>query len=127
MELFVFGQSVSQDDSSRYHVETEQSTYLHSLDAQGLHPPTTSDAPPLHLPPETQILFASETQAGWTNIYRGSVASTGHDVHLLETLMPLWLMQYLLSNKAPIVPNIKVSFGIALYQSHEGYGETPNS
>jgi len=29
--------------------------------------------------------------------------------------MPVWLMQYLLTNKIPLVPNIKVSFAVALW------------
>ena len=43
-------------------------------------------------------------------IYRGTVGNTGADAVLLEDTMPPWLLEYLLINKAPPVPVVKVSF-----------------
>ena len=94
-------------------LETEQSRFLGSLISQSFFPPSATDAPSLSLPPDTEIVLAEETQSGWSNIYRGTVANVGQDTALLEKIMPLWLMQYLLANKVPLVPNIKVSFGVA--------------
>ena len=58
-------------------------------------------------------------------LYRGSVNNTGHDVHLLEEAMPLWLMEYLLLNKIPGngVQPVKVSFILLPWPSKDGEGE----
>lgn len=85
------------------------------MTTQTFHPPTATDAPPLSLPSDTEVVLAEETQSGWSNIYRGTVATTGQDTTLLDKAMPMWLMQYLLTNKIPIVPSIKVSFGVAAW------------
>jgi WD repeat-containing protein 48 len=117
--------SIMQDDQTKEsEPETEQSRFLGSLVSQGFYPPSATDAPPLSLPSNTELVLAEETQSGWSNIYRGTVASTGHDSALLEKVMPLWLMQYLLANKIPVVPNIKVSFGVALWSGKSAAGES---
>jgi WD repeat-containing protein 48 len=73
------------------------------------------DVPPLDLPPHTEIVLAEETALGQKTIYRGTVESTSKDVSLLEHTMPLWLLHYLLTNRSPAVPNIKISFGVAAW------------
>jgi len=88
---------------------------LAAFQLQNVHPPSTSEVPALEHPSETEIVLAEETPSGFKNIYRGTVGSAEHDLALLENVMPLWLMQYVLSNKTPTVPNIKISFGVALW------------
>lgn len=55
-------------------------------------------------------MISEEAVSGWTTIYRGQVASTASDARTLEEVMPFWLLEYLLANKAPMVPVTKVSF-----------------
>ncbi|KAF8585272.1 WD40 repeat-like protein [Ramaria rubella] len=111
------------DEGSESEPETDQSRFLASLMSQTFHPPTAADAPPLSLPPDTEIVLAEEIQSGWSNIYRGTVAGASQDTHMLDKVMPLWLMQYLLTNKIPIVPNIKVSFGVAAWIGKPSSGD----
>lgn len=56
------------------------------------------------------LVIAEEAYPGWNSVYRGSVASTWTDVTKLEDAMPLWLLEYLLTNKVPAVPVSKVGF-----------------
>jgi WD repeat-containing protein 48 len=111
--------------------ETDQSRFLDGLGTQQFHPPTATDAPPLSLPQGTEVVLAEQTQSDWSNIYRGTVATTGQDTGLLDKVMPMWLMQYLLTNKVPIVPSIKVSFGVAAWPGKTASGDlssdTPNT
>lgn len=67
----------------------------------------------MELPLHTEILLAEDTVSGHQNVYRGTVGSTSEDLSLLEHIMPMWLLHYLLANRSPAVPNIKVSFGVA--------------
>ncbi|KZP25889.1 WD40 repeat-like protein [Athelia psychrophila] len=75
-----------------------------------LTPPSSNEAPTLTLPPSTVLVIAEEAYPGWNSVYRGSVASTWTDVTKLEDAMPLWLLEYLLTNKVPAVPVSKVGF-----------------
>ena len=113
------------DETDETEAETDQSRFLGTLVTQTLHPPTATDAPPLSLPPDTEIVLAEETQSGWSNIYRGTVATTGQDTVMLNKVMPMWLLQYLLTNKIPIVPNIKVSFGVVAWPGKTSGGDLP--
>ncbi|KAF8516481.1 hypothetical protein JB92DRAFT_2251756 [Gautieria morchelliformis] len=103
--------------------ETDQSRFLDGLATQPFHPPTAADAPPLNLPQDTEVVLAEKTQSDWSNIYRGTVATTGQDTSLLDKVMPMWLMQYLLTNKVPIVPNIKLSFGVVAWPGKAASGD----
>ncbi|KIJ53413.1 hypothetical protein M422DRAFT_222750 [Sphaerobolus stellatus SS14] len=108
--------------------ETDQSRLLAAFANQNFHPPSTGEVPPLDLPHETEIVLAEETASGYKNVYRGTVGSAGNDIQLLESVMPIWLMQYLLANKTPIVPNIKVSFGVTPWidKDDPAANQTPN-
>lgn len=75
-----------------------------------VNPPPTAEAPPLPISPLTPLIISEEAVSGWTTIYRGQVASTAGDARTLEEVMPFWLLEYLLANKAPSVPVTKVSF-----------------
>lgn len=75
-----------------------------------LTPPTSSEAPNLALPPNITLLISEEDYAGWRIIYRGAVASTWSDLLALEDAMPMWLLEYLLTNKCPAIPIQKISF-----------------
>ena len=55
-------------------------------------------------------MISEEAVSGWTTIYRGQVASAASDARTLEEVMPFWLLEYLLANKAPSVPVTKISF-----------------
>lgn len=71
------------------------------------------------MPPATSILIAEECPSGWTTLYRGQVSSTGTDGRTLEEVMPFWLLEYLLVNKIPPVPTVKVSFVLLPYRSKD--------
>ena len=75
-----------------------------------LAPPLSSEAPNLNLPSNITLLLSEEGYPSWKTIYRGTVASTWMDVPVLEETMPMWLLEYLLTNKIPAVPVNKVSF-----------------
>ena len=70
----------------------------------------SNEAPTVALPSQTSILISEETASGWNTLYRGHLANTGHDARLLEEIMPFWLLEYLLVNKIPPIPTVKVSF-----------------
>jgi WD repeat-containing protein 48 len=75
-----------------------------------LTPPSSSEAPTLNLPSNISLLLSEEDYPGWKTIYRGTVGSTSVDLSALEDAMPMWLLEYLLTNKIPPVPIGKVSF-----------------
>lgn len=58
-------------------------------------------------------------------MYRGSVAVTGIDVHILENVMPMWLLEYLITNKVPNVPMVKVGFVLLPYPAKNGDEQLP--
>jgi WD repeat-containing protein 48 len=64
-------------------------------------------------------MVSEEVPSGWKTTYRGTVSSTGLDITALEDAMPSWLAEYLLLNKAPAIPIIKVGFVLLPYQSKE--------
>ena len=84
-----------------------------------LTPPSSSEAPNLTLPSNITLLLSEEDYPGWKTIYRGIVAKTWMDLHALEDAMPMWLLEYLLTNKTPAVPASKVSF-VLLPWPHDG-------
>ncbi|GBE85633.1 hypothetical protein SCP_0801520 [Sparassis crispa] len=85
-------------------------TAVQVLLSSPFNPPTSNDTPSLSIPPDTAVVVSEEAPSGWTTRYRGHVSSTGPDVHVLEDVMPLWLLEYLLVNKVPPVPVNKISF-----------------
>ncbi|KAI0094173.1 hypothetical protein BDY19DRAFT_6668 [Irpex rosettiformis] len=87
-------------------------TPLQILLSGPLNPPISNEAPTLSLPPQMPLLISEESPSGsgWMILYRGQVSSTGQDARLLEEVMPFWLLEYLLVNKIPAVPTVKISF-----------------
>lgn len=85
-------------------------TPLQILLSTPLSPPTSNEAPTINMPSTMAILVSEESASGWTILYRGQVSSTGVDARLLEESMPFWLLEYLLINRAPPIPAIKISF-----------------
>jgi WD repeat-containing protein 48 len=76
-----------------------------------LSPPPSVEAPTCNLPPNTTLLISEEASPSFTTVYRGTVASTKHDIRVLEEAMPMWLIEYLLMNKIPPVSALmKISF-----------------
>ncbi|KAF9650411.1 hypothetical protein BDM02DRAFT_3222131 [Thelephora ganbajun] len=88
--------------------------------------PPSSEAPLLVLPQNTVIYVSEETLFGWTTAYRGTVGTTGLDARLLEKTMPVWLLEYLLTNRVPAVPVIKVGFVLLPYPARKGEEQLPD-
>ena len=99
--------------------QSQVKTPLQSLLSTPLSPPTSSDAPTVPIPPHTAILISEECPSGWATLYRGQVSSAGADARTLEEVMPFWLLEYLLVNKIPPIPTIKVSFVLLPYRSKD--------
>ncbi|THH15451.1 hypothetical protein EW146_g5015 [Bondarzewia mesenterica] len=94
-------------------------TPVQAITSGTLNPPTSADGPTLPLNPVIPVMVAEEASPGWTIVYRGSVASTGADLHALEEAMPMWLLEFLLQSKAPAVSITKIGFVLLPYQSKE--------
>ncbi|KAI0919919.1 hypothetical protein AcV5_001861 [Taiwanofungus camphoratus] len=75
-----------------------------------INPPSSIEAPSLPIPSNTSIIISEEALSGWTTLYRGHVSGIAGDVRTLEEAMPMWLMEYLLANRAPATPVNKISF-----------------
>lgn len=100
-------------------------TPLQVLLSHPLTPPTSTDAPPLNLPSNTSVIISQESVSGWTPLYRGFVNATGRDVNTLGEAMPFWLLEYLLVNKVPPIPVMKLSFVMLPYPGKEGEETLP--
>ena len=74
-----------------------------------LTPPTSNEAPTISLPPNMILVSSEEDYLGWKTIYRGSISTTWADRHTLEDAMPMWLLDYLLTNKVPALPIVTIS------------------
>lgn len=72
------------------------------------------------------IYISEETSFGWTTAYRGTVGATGLDARTLEGTMPMWLLEYLLTNKVPSVPMIKLGFLLLPYPASKGEEQLPD-
>lgn len=72
------------------------------------------------------IYISEETSFGWTTAYRGTVGTTGQDARTLEGAMPMWLLEYLLTNKVPPVPLIKIGFVLLPYPTRRGEEQLPD-
>lgn len=85
---------------------------LNAILSQPLAPTPALEAPPLQLPPETAVMISEETPdaGGWTGIYTSVVSTLQDDLESFEMAAPIWLLELLLLNKAPPVPQTKLSF-----------------
>ena len=72
------------------------------------------------------IYVSEETSFGWATVYRGTVRNTGRDTRILEGAMPMWLLDYLLINRVPPVPVIKVGFVLHPYPVRRGEDQLPD-
>ena len=79
----------------------------------------TRRAPSVPVPPHMSVLISEECASGRATVYRGQVASTGADSRTLEEVMPFWLLEYLLVNKIPPIPTVKVSFILLPYKGKD--------
>ena len=68
-------------------------------------------------------MISDESYPGWRTVYRGNVSKMWTDIYTLEETMPLWLLEYVLTNKAPAPPNIKISFVLLPWPNPEPGGE----
>lgn len=57
-------------------------------------------------------MISEETSdaGGWTGIYTSVVSTLQDDLESFEMAAPIWLLELLLLNKAPTVPQTKLSF-----------------
>ena len=69
------------------------------------------------------VIMSDESYPGWKTVYRGSVSTTWADVYALEETMPLWLLEYVLFNKAAVPPPSKISFVLLPWPNPEPNGE----
>lgn len=88
--------------------------------------PPSSEAPLLVLPHNAVIYISEETSFGWTTAYRGTVGTTGLDARILEEVMPMWLLEYLLTNRVPPVPVMKLGFVLLAYPARRGEEQLPD-
>ena len=88
--------------------------------------PPSSEAPLLALPHNAVIYISEETSFGWTTAYRGTVGTTGLDARVLEEVMPMWLLEYLLTNRVPPVPVMKLGFVLLAYPARRGEEQLPD-
>lgn len=98
-------------------------TPLQTLLSGPISPPLSNEAPSLSLPPHMAVLISEESPSGWTTLYRGQVSSTGQDARILEELMPFWLLEYLLVNRTPAVPAVKISFVLLPWKGRDSNEE----
>ncbi|ESK85811.1 wd repeat containing protein 48 [Moniliophthora roreri MCA 2997] len=116
------GQGQAQETSTASNsAENVTATAIQAILSSPLSPPPSVEAPVHSLPSNITLVISED----FKTLYRGTVNNTGHDVHLLEEAMPLWLAEYLLLNKIPgngLQP-IKVSFILMPWPSKDGEGE----
>ncbi|KAF8136388.1 hypothetical protein EV363DRAFT_1428786 [Boletus edulis] len=86
-------------------------------------PPSSSEAPTLSLPPNMMVMMSDESYPGWKTVYRGNISTTWADVYALEESMPLWLLEYVLFNKAVVPPASKISFVLLPWPNPDPDGE----
>ncbi|KAI6005914.1 hypothetical protein EDD15DRAFT_2154574 [Pisolithus albus] len=87
-----------------------------------LSPPSSSEVPTLALPPNMTVMISDEYYPGWRTVYRASVSNMS-DTYTLEETLPLWLLEYLLMNRAPPPTNVKLSFVLLPWPNPEPGGE----
>lgn len=114
-------------ERSRAQQEIVQSVLLRPFQPCGL-----AEAPKLELPPETAILISEEgTESGtWEVTYRGLVSTTEEDWHVLESVSPGWLLEFLWGNRTILKDSTatKVTFVLEPEGGKEAAGlpELPN-
>jgi len=69
------------------------------------------------------VMMSDESYPGWKIVYRGSVSTTWADIYALEESMPLWLLEYVLLNKAAVPPASKISFVLLPWPSPDPDGK----
>ena len=70
-------------------------------------------------------MITQESASGWTTMYQSFVSGTGRDVNTLGEAMPLWLLEYLLTNKVQPIPVTKISFVLLPYPGKDGAETLP--
>ncbi|KAA1473313.1 WD40 repeat-like protein [Dentipellis sp. KUC8613] len=88
-----------------------------------ISPPTSPDLPTVRLLGSIPIAISEEASPAWLYIYRGTVAGVASDTRVLEEIMPMWLLEYLLLNKAPATPITKIGFVLLPWQSKDPEAE----
>jgi WD repeat-containing protein 48 len=88
-----------------------------------LSPPPSTECPTISPPQNFSLIISEEALPNWTPIYRGTTSSTSQDVHILEEAMPMWLIEFLLTNKFPPVAVNKISFVMLPWPNKDQDGE----
>lgn len=80
--------------------------------ARPMEPCGPVEAPPLTLPPDMSIMISEESHDSgtWEVTYRGLVSTTEDDVDMLESVVPGWLLDFLLGNRLVFKEAPKVAF-----------------
>lgn len=78
----------------------------------GITPSLPNETPVLRPPGNTTIIIQEDRpdSGGVADLYRGTVATVGEDVDLLEKVAPAWLGDVILLNRIPLKEIVKVSF-----------------
>lgn len=87
-----------------------ESTPLEQILAKPITPCPPEEAPPLRLSPQMAVMIAEETGDGsaWAVTYRGLTGTTKEDVHFIEHVAPLWLLDFLLGNRVLLRDPVKI-------------------
>jgi len=82
-------------------------------------PSMPEDTPIIRPSQDTIILIAEQKVSvdGSMDLYRGTVASVGDDVDILESIAPGWLGELLLLDKLPRKEVVKISFSLKPHSS----------
>ncbi|KAL1753899.1 hypothetical protein FB107DRAFT_263941 [Schizophyllum commune] len=99
------------------------STPRQALLASQFTPPSSAEAPRYSLPHDVCVLITEESDTGpaaggYKVVYRALVGRP--DVRALEAVAPMWLLEYLLMNRAPIPPPVKLSFVLLPWPDKDG-------
>jgi WD repeat-containing protein 48 len=85
-------------------------TPLQLLLSGPINPPSSSEARTFVLPPHIPIILSEDKSHGWTTLYRCTVSMAQVDLRVMEEAMPMWLLEYLLMNRFPVLSPTKISF-----------------
>ncbi|KAG6833152.1 hypothetical protein H0H87_010539 [Tephrocybe sp. NHM501043] len=118
--------TVAPEDASRMMDIDIAKTPTQAILSGSIMPPPSSEAPTYNIPTNTTLSISEEAAPSYMTVYRGTVASTKYDVSVLEEVMPLWLMEYLLLNKTPVLPpHQKISFVLLPWPMPNGEDQLP--
>jgi WD repeat-containing protein 48 len=90
-----------------------------------LSPPPSMECPTISPPRDFPMIISEEASPHWVTIYRGTASGASRDLRSLEEAIPMWLLEFLLTNKSPLVAVTKISFVMLPWPSKEDGGTLP--